>query len=195
MALHAVLVRHGETEWSATGRHTSRTDLPLTDAGRRQAEALRPVLARWRFSLVLTSPLQRSVETATLAGLDHGVEPPIERIPDMQEWDYGEAEGRTTAEIRADHPGWTVWDGPLPGGETIQEVTARAERVLARCRMTEGDVALVAHGHFLRILAARWLGLLPQDGRLLVLDSGSISVLGFEHETPAVLHWNDTPTE
>ncbi len=183
----AVLLRHGETLWSATGRHTGRTDVALTERGEAQAEELRERLAGRTFDLVLCSPLARARFTAELAGLS---EPVLE--PDLVEWDYGECEGRTTEEIRQEIPGWTVWDGPLPGGETIEQVAERADRVIARVRSlsTGATVALVAHGHILRVLAARWIGAGPQTGRSLALGTGTVSELGWEHETAVVDRWN-----
>ncbi len=182
-----VLVRHGQTAWSATGRHTGRTDLPLTDEGRRQGKAVGVLLAPWSFATVLTSPLGRALETCRAAGLDGQID------PDLQEWDYGDHEGRTTPEIREDDPGWTVWRGPVPGGEAIEDVAARADRVIARIVGVEGDVAVFSHGHFLRVLAARWLGLPPTAGGMLLLDTGTISVLSTERETPAIRLWNGVP--
>jgi broad specificity phosphatase PhoE len=181
-----VLVRHGETEWSATGRHTSRTDVPLTDAGRRQAESLRACLAGWSFALVLTSPLRRAAETCRLAGL--GAVTQVR--PDLMEWDYGDYEGRTTADIRSERPGWTLWSDGVPGGETSEEVGARADRVIAEVREAHGDVALFSHGHILRVLAARWVGLPPEAGRSFALATSTISVLGHERETPVIVRWN-----
>lgn len=183
----AVLVRHGETTWSASGQHTGRTDLPLTEAGEAQAEQLRPRLARRSFALVLCSPLGRAIRTAELAGLEHVVDE-----PDLLEWNYGDFEGRTTVEIREQYPGWTIWDGPWPGGETIDEVAVRADRVVARVRQLESGqaAALVGHGHMLRVLAARWLGAPPQAGRWLALDTGTLCELGWEHETAVLRHWN-----
>ena len=175
------LVRHGETEWSQTGRHTGRTDIELTARGEQQAAALRPRLAR-PWAAVLTSPLQRAARTTALAGLAAAVD------DDLREWDYGPAEGRTTAELSLDQP-WSVWDSP-PLGETVEDVGRRAAAVLSRAPLDRGDVCLVAHGHLLRILAAVWLGLPPRDGRLLVLQPAHIAVLGHEHETRVVLSWN-----
>ncbi len=182
-----VLMRHGETTWSATGRHTGRTDVPLTAQGEEQARALRPRVAGRRFDLVLCSPLTRARRTAELAGL-----PAVELDADLMEWDYGDFEGRTTDEIRQEVPGWTVWGGPWPGGETIDEVAERADRVVARTRALEtgATVALVGHGHILRALAARWLGAPPQAGRWLALETGTLSELGWEHETAVVHRWN-----
>jgi broad specificity phosphatase PhoE len=179
------LVRHGETEWSATGKHTGTTDIPLTEKGEASARELAPRLAEESFDLVLTSPLQRARRTAELAGFAEA-----EVDPDLVEWGYGDYEGITTDEIRKSVPGWTVWTHPSPGGETAEEVSKRLDRVVARCRATSGDVLLVGHGHALRALAARWLGLPVSEGRLLKLDTSTVSVLGHEHETSVVLHWN-----
>jgi broad specificity phosphatase PhoE len=183
----AVPVRHGETTWSATGRHTGRTDIELTDRGEVQARALRDKLAGRDFDLVLCSPLSRARRTAELAGLE-----PFELDADLVEWDYGDFEGRTTAEIRQEWPGWTIWNGPWPGGETIERVAARADRVVARVReLAPGAaVALVGHGHILRVVAARWIGGTADLGRSLALGTGTISELGWEHETPVVQRWN-----
>ena len=181
-----VLVRHGATEWSASGRHTGRTDIPLDDEGRARAKALGERLRHYEFSLVLTSPLVRARDTCALAGLGDRAE--VE--PDLVEWDYGEYEGKTTREIRATRPGWTVFEGGVVNGETVEEVGARADRVIARLERVDGTVALFSHGHMLRILAARWLGLPAVDGRLLALDPATLSVLGYEHETRVVQRWN-----
>ena len=181
-----VLVRHGQTEWSRDGRHTGRTDLPLTPDGERDAAALRPRLDR-PFGLVLTSPLQRAARTAELAGLSPQVD------DDLLEWDYGPEEGRTTEQARETRPGWTVWNDEGGLGETIEQVAERQRRVLERVRpvLERGeDACLVAHGHSLRILAACWLGLPPGVGQQLVLGAGSVSTLGYEHGCPAVLTWN-----
>jgi broad specificity phosphatase PhoE len=179
------LVRHGETEWSRDGRHTSTTDLPLTDEGRRVAETLRDRLTGESFALVLTSPRRRARDTADLAGRSDA-----EIDGDLVEWDYGDLEGKTSEEIRETYPGWTIWQGPVPGGETADQVSARLDRVVARCRATDGKVLVFGHGHALRALAARWLGLPVADGRLLRLDTATVSVLGWEHDNPVVLHWN-----
>ncbi|MFI9843337.1 histidine phosphatase family protein [Nonomuraea sp. NPDC051941] len=186
-----LLLRHGETEWSKAGQHTGRTDLPLTEHGEDQARALAPLVKGQSFDLVLVSPAQRARRTAELAGLtDYEVD------PDLWEWDYGGYEGITTPEIRESHPGWYLWrDGVIPGdaehpGESAEQVAARADRVIERARNAGGRVALVAHGHFLRVLAARWLGLGPEEGRLLKLDTGTYSRLGFEHAEPVLLTWN-----
>jgi probable phosphoglycerate mutase len=181
------LLRHGETAWTILGRHTGRTDLELTPLGRRQAMVLGRRLGARPFALVLTSPLLRAHETCRLAG--HGEVALLE--PDLQEWDYGAYEGRTTVEIRAERPGWTIWDGGVPGGETIDEVAARADRVIARAAAAGGDVALFAHGHLLRVLGARWIGLPGAAGGGLALDTTSVSVLGLERERRVIRHWNE----
>jgi len=178
------LIRHGETEWSAAGRHTSTTDLALTAEGERKATAVGQLLAGKTFELVLASTLLRALETCRLAGYR------AEVTPDLCEWRYGGYEGLTTAEIQAQNPGWTIWNGTPPGGETAEEVGARADRVIARASLANGDVALFGHGHMLRVLAARWLGLEPTGGRLLALSTGSVSVLGYEHDTRVVQEWN-----
>lgn len=179
------LVRHGETEWSASGKHTSTTEVPLTEAGEEAASALRPRLASESFSLVLSSPRSRARRTAELAGFaDPGVD------EDLVEWDYGDYEGVTTPEIRETVPGWTVWTHASPGGESASDVSTRLDRVVGRCLAASGDVLLFGHGHSLRALAARWLELPVTDGRLLKLDTGTVSVLGHEHESPCVLRWN-----
>ena len=183
------LVRHGETEWSRARRHTGRTDLPLTSEGERQARALAAPLSRHPFALVLTSPLRRARDTCRLAGFELA---PIRE--DLAEWDYGAYEGRTTAEIRGDAPGWTIWSGPVPGGEAISAVAARADRVLAEVARAEGDALLFGHAHALRVLAARWLGLAPELGRRLALDPASRSVLGHEQGARVVRAWNTVPT-
>lgn len=188
-----ILVRHGETEWSKAGRHTGRTDVPLTAAGEVRAAGLAPALARRKIGAAFTGPASRAVRTAELAGLAGA-----KQDPDLQEWDYGGYEGRTTAQIRAEHPGWYLWrDGIIPGdaahpGETVGQVGARADAVLSRVRplLGAGDVALVAHGHILRVLTARWLGLEPADGRLFRLDTGTLCTLGTEHDMPVIQSWN-----
>lgn len=183
-----LLVRHGETEWSATGRHTSRTDVPLTDQGRRQAEALRACLQERRFALILTSPLRRAAETCRSAGLGD-----VAQIrQDLREWDYGEYEGRTTPDIRSERPGWTLWSDGVLGGESGAEVGARADRILSEAARASGDVALFSHGHFLRVLAARWIGLPPERGRSFALGTATISILGYERETPVIVRWNQS---
>ncbi|KND24673.1 histidine phosphatase family protein [Streptomyces acidiscabies] len=187
------LVRHGETEWSASGRHTSWTDLPLTDQGEQQAKSLTPLLADRTFSLALTSPLARAVRTAELAGITGA-----SAEPDLHEWDYGGYEGITTVEIHETRPDWYLWtDGVPPGpeghpGESPEEIGARADRVLARVvpALEEGDVVLVAHAHFLRVLTARRLGLPASEGRLFQLATGTVSRLSMEHGWPAIAEWN-----
>ena len=180
------LVRHGETEWSASGRHTGRTDIGLDDAGRRQAEALGRLLAGHSFGLVLTSPLQRARETCALAG--YGDRARVDE--DLREWDYGDYEGVTTDEIRSARPGWTLWTDGCPHGETAEQVAARADRVIARVRAAETETVAFAHGHLLRVLAARWVGLDASAGALLALDTATVSVLGWEREQPVVRSWN-----
>jgi broad specificity phosphatase PhoE len=190
-----ILLRHGETEWSLAGRHTGRTDVPLTPRGEAAAAALAPVLARHRIVAAFTSPAQRAARTAELAGLLSA-----KPDPDLWEWDYGGYEGRTTSEIQADHPGWYLWrDGVIPGGaahpgESVAQVGARTDAVLSRVRPllaeSGGDVVLVAHGHVLRVLTARWLGLEPAAGRLFRLDTGTYSILGTEHDVPVMTTWN-----
>jgi broad specificity phosphatase PhoE len=185
------LIRHGETEWSRSGAHTGRTDIPLTAEGRERAAAIGRYLAGRRFALVLVSPLERARETCSLAG--YGDVAQVE--PNLREWDYGDYEGRTTAEIRKAVPGWSLWKDGVPNGETIQQVAARAEAVIARALAADGDVALFAHGHVLRILAARWIGLPPDAGRLLALDTASVSRLGYERETQVITRWNLSVSE
>ena len=180
------LIRHGETEWSLSGAHTSRTDLPLTPAGERRAEDLRRFLAGHRFNLALSSPMRRARDTARLAGFAPQI------AADLKEWDYGEYEGRTTPEIQREDPDWTIWTGTPPGGETIEQVSARADRVIARAASAGGDVALFGHGHMLRVLAARWIRMEPQAGRLFALSTGSVSVLGHEREITVIRAWNQT---
>jgi broad specificity phosphatase PhoE len=190
-----ILLRHGQTEWSKSGRHTGRTDIPLTPEGEAAAKSLAPALAGRPIRAVFSSPAQRAVRTAELAGLNATPD------PDLQEWDYGGYEGMTTPQIREQRPGWYLWrDGVIPGdadhpGEAVEQVGARADAVLARVGplLAGGDVVLVSHAHFLRILAARWLGLPPADGRLLRLDTGTLSTLGSEHGQPVVLMWNAPP--
>jgi broad specificity phosphatase PhoE len=179
-----VLARHGETEWSASGQHTSRSDIPLTDRGREAAKQLGERLKGRRFALVLASPRQRARQTAELAGFEPEIEPGLAEI------DYGEYEGRTTKEIRAERPGWSLWIDGSPGGETLAEAGARADRVIARALAADGDVAIFAHGHILRILAARWIGLPPEHGASFALDTASLSELGFERENRVIEHWN-----
>ena len=182
------LARHGETEWSRASRHTSVTDVPLTQAGERSAWELGDRLAGTSFDLVLSSPLSRARQTARLAGFGDR----IEIDPGAQEWRYGDHEGRTTAQIREDDPDWSVWTHPSPGGETLEQVAARADLLIARVRREASTRALVfSHGHFLRVLGARWMDLPPRVGANLVLDVATVSVLGWERgETPAIQRWN-----
>ena len=182
------LIRHGETEWSRSGQHTGRTDIPLTAQGERQAALLGRRLAERKFALVLTSPLRRARETCRRAG--YGTVALDE--PDLMEWTYGAYEGHTTAQIREEVPGWIIWKSGVSGGESADQVGARCDRVIARCSNVEGDVALFAHGHVLRILAARWLGLPAMGGRYLALDTASLSVLGHEHEARVIRNWNES---
>jgi len=181
------LVRHGETEWARLGRHTGRTDIPLTDAGRLQARTLGPRLAGLPFAGVLSSPLSRALDTARLAGFAEWVA----TDDDLREWDYGADEGRTTEAIRAERPGWTIWRNGVRGGEAIEAVAARADRVIARARARDGDTLVFAHGHVGRILGARWVGLPPSAGSRLALSTATISILGWDRETPAISRWND----
>ena len=191
-----ILLRHGETEWSQAGKHTGRTDIPLTAHGAAAAAALAPLLARRDIMAVFSSPAQRAARTAELAGLTN-----VKQDPDLWEWDYGGYEGRTTQQIRAQRPGWDLWrDGVTPGdaahpGETVQQVGERVDRVLARVQpiLADSDVALVAHGHVLRVLAARYLRLEPSEGKLFRLDTGTVSALGMEHDQPVILSWNVPP--
>jgi len=187
-AQEIVIVRHGETEWSRLGRHTGRTDVPLSSAGRREAEAIGRRLAGRRFALVWTSPLARALETCELAGF--GAQARTDE--DLMEWDYGSYEGLTTAEIRAQRPGWSVLKDGAPEGEDAPRVGARADRVLARARAAQGAVLLFSHGHLSRVLGARWIGLPADHARLFALATGSLSTLGFERETAVVQCWNDT---
>jgi probable phosphoglycerate mutase len=187
MPSRLVLLRHGATEWSQSGQHTGRTDIPLLEVGRRQAEAIGALLGAYHlteFAQVLTSPLERASETCALAGFEG------ETDLDLLEWDYGAYEGITTAEIRQTRPGWNLWSDGVPEGETAAEVGRRADRVVERVKSVAGDTLVVAHGHFLRVLAARWLGLPPAAGRLFMLDPGAICVLDAEHDLPAVRLWN-----
>jgi len=180
------LIRHGETEWSRSGAHTGRTDIPLTQRGRADAAAIGRYLAGRPFALVLASPLQRALETCRLAG--YGGQAQME--PNLREWDYGDYEGRTTPDIRKQAPGWSVWTGPLPHGESLRQVAARARAVIARASAAEGDAVLFGHAHMLRILAACWLDVVPECGRLFALSTGSVSVLGYEHDARVILRWN-----
>ena len=184
--MEIVLARHGETEWSRDMRHTGRTNIPLTDKGRRQAELLRDSLAGRSFERVLSSPLDRAIETCRLAGVDEHAE----LTDDLLEWDYGEYEGITTAQIREGRPDWYLWRDGCPGGETAADVGRRVDRVIGELEGLDGDAAVFAHGHVLRVLAARWLRLGPESGALLKLDTGTLSALGWERETRVVSRWN-----
>jgi broad specificity phosphatase PhoE len=183
-----VLVRHAQTEWSRAGRHTGRTDIPLTDAGRAHAEALRERLAGWRFQLVLVSPLRRARETCELAGLATQAQPREE----LQEWDYGDYEGLTSEQITAARADWSLWRDGCPGGEAAADVGARADAVIAELRGAGGAVAVFSHGHMLRVLGARWIALEPQQGERLGLSAGALSLLGAERGVPILARWNDS---
>jgi broad specificity phosphatase PhoE len=183
------LFRHGETEWSLNGKHTSYTELPLTENGREQATALAPVIAKTQFDLVLTSPRQRARDTAALAGLGDRAE--VE--PNLQEWNYGVYEGKSTPEIQAVEPGWSVWDDPITGGESIDQVAARAQLVIDRCLQHGGRCALFAHAHIFRILAAVWVEQGGIFGQRLALSTATVSVLGWEHGTRVITRWNAAP--
>jgi broad specificity phosphatase PhoE len=180
------LIRHGETEWARSGRHTSFTDLPLTDHGRAQAESLRPRLASYPFALVLTSPMQRARQTCEIAGFGERAEV----CDDLREFNYGEYEGLMTDQIRAKDPGWNIFNSPCPGGETPALVAARAAKVVARARAEAGDTLVFTHGHFGRFLAASWLGQPPAFGGSLSLDTATLNLLGWLGATPAILTWN-----
>lgn len=179
------LVRHGETEWSRSGRHTSVSDIELTSAGEVEARELRARLAPVAFELVLTSPRIRARRTAELAG-----HPAAEVTEDLAEWDYGELEGLTSDRIRERHADWSIWTHGGPGGETVADLEARMDRLVARLQAVEGPVLCFGHGHSLRVLAVRWLGQPVSMGGALALDTASVSVLGREHERPALIHWN-----
>jgi len=183
-----VVVRHGETEWSRAGKHTGRTDVPLTETGRSQAREVGGLLRASTFELVLTSPLSRAVETCRLAGFAGDVR------DDLMEWDYGDCEGRTTADIRTEQPGWSLWRDACPGGETAAAVGVRADRVIAELRSVGGHALVFGHSHMLRVLTARWTELDATDGSRIVIDPGSIGVLGYERETPVIVRWNVGPT-
>jgi len=181
-----VLARHGETEWSKDGRHTGRTDVPLTEQGRREALLLREALGEWSFARVLSSPVQRALETCRLAGLGDVAE----TSDALVEWDYGDYEGITTPQIRERRPDWNLWRDGCPAGETADDVGRRVDGVLAGLSELEGDVALFAHGHGLRVLTARWLGLAPQCEALFALKTATLSLLGYERETRVIRRWN-----
>ena len=184
--MNVFAIRHGETAWSLSGQHTGTTDIPLTENGRRLAERIRPVLARETFALVLCSPMQRARQTCELAGLgDRAV---VDR--DLAEWSYGQYEGVTAKQIHEDRPGWLIFRDGCPGGESPEQVAARVDRVIARARAVDGDVALFAHGHVLRTLVARWIGLPASSGQHFLLDTGTLCVLGYYRDVPAVRVWN-----
>jgi broad specificity phosphatase PhoE len=184
------LVRHGETAWSVTGQHTGRTDIPLTDRGEANARRLASRLRGRSFARVLTSPLARAARTCEIAGFGTVAE----RNADTLEWDYGLYEGRRSVDIRAERPGWNLFRDGCPGGENAEDVGARADRIVAIVRATEGDVLIFSSGHFLRVLAARWLGLAPREARAFLVHTASLGVLGYEHgaSEPAIHFWNDT---
>ena len=183
------LARHGETEWSRSKQHTGRTDIELTDRGREEARALRRPLAEHDFGRVLTSPLSRACETCELAGLGDRAE----HTDALLEWDYGEYEGLTTAQIRERRPDWVLWRDGCPGGESAADIAARVDPLVSELREAGADAVLFAHGHVLRVLAARWLGLGPESGALLVVETGTVSTLGWERETAVVKRWNLSP--
>ena len=189
MAGRLVLVRHGATEWSVSGQHTGRTDIPLLPEGEGQAAAVGAYLrsAGWAFGLVLTSPLRRAADTCSMTGFVGETE------PDLMEWDYGRYEGIASRQIREERPGWSLWEDGVPEGERAADVGRRADRVIERCRRQPGDTLCVAHGHVLRVLTARWLGLPPVAGRLFLLGVGAVCVLGWDGEKPAVELWNLVP--
>ncbi len=180
------LVRHGETEWSLNGRHTGTTDIPLTEHGRQVARLLRPILAKESFTLTLTSPLQRAKETCRLAGFEDVAQ--IE--PDLMEWNYGRYEGLTPAEIHATAPGWLLFRDGAPGGEQPEEIGARVDRVIEKARAVTGDVILFAHGHVLRVFAARWVGLPSSEGQHFLLDTATMNILSYYRGIPAIKRWN-----
>ncbi len=180
------LIRHGKTSWTECGRHTGRTDIPLSWEGRREAAILKPVFEKVDICLVLSSPLKRAFETCEIAGLSER----SRKEPDLMEWDYGGYEGLTTSEIREKVPFWTVFTHPVPGGENIEEVARRADRVIGEIRQREGNIVIFSHGHFLRVMASRWLGMDPSFGRFFPLGTSTLSVFDYEHEYPAIRTWN-----
>jgi probable phosphoglycerate mutase len=180
------LVRHGETEWSVNGRHTGKTDIPLTEKGRAMALLLEPILSGENYSFVLTSPLRRASETCELAGL--GGRAAVD--PDLIEWDYGEFEGLTTSQIHEKKPGWMIFRDGCPGGETPEEIGIRVDRLIAKAHCAEGNVALFAHGHLFRVFAARWLELRVMDGCRFLLEPATLNILGYYRGTPAIRRWN-----
>ena len=183
-----LLARHGETEWSLNGRHTGTTDVPLTENGRRRASNLAPRLEGRSFALVLTSPMQRAIATCKLAGLGERAQV----RDDLHEWDYGDYEGTTTAQIRERNPDWSLWRDGCPNGEAAADVGARADHLIAEARAADGDVIFFAHGHVLRVVGARWVDLPPEDGGLLGLGTGALCTLGYEHDRPILVHWNES---
>lgn len=190
MLTRVYFIRHGETEWSLTGQHTGRTDLPLTPRGEEKARQLSKQLQGIQFARVFTSPRQRAMRTCGLAGLSSGAE--VE--PELAEWDYGDYEGQRTADIRKQRPDWNIFEHGCPGGEMPDQISARADRLIARLRAIGGNVALFSHGHFGRVLAVRWIGLPVNDGKRLTLDTASLSILAYEHErwdSPVIALWND----
>jgi probable phosphoglycerate mutase len=186
--VNALLVRHAETEWSKSGQHTGRTDIPLTEEGREHAHGLKSVLAGREFAAVLSSPLSRARETCELAGLGER----MQLRDELMEWDYGEYEGLTTPQIREQRPDWNLWRDGCPGGETAADVGQRVDRVIAEVRRLDGNAALFAHGHVLRVLGSRWVELPPQDGARFALSTGAMCEMGFERETPVFWRWNET---
>lgn len=182
------LFRHGATEWSETGQHTGRTDIPLTDAGKSRAKAIGRRLKGRPFSLVLSSPLVRAVETCQLAGYGEDVQ----LTDDLMEWDYGDYEGCRTVDIQKERPGWSLWSEGVPNGETVEQVGRRAGKVLERAASVDGDVALFSHGHMLRVLSACWLGQSPTDGQLFALGTAAVCVLGYEHDYHVIRRWNES---
>ena len=184
------LIRHGETEWTISGQHTGRSDIPLTERGRERAQGIRDYLQHRQFKKVFVSPLGRARETCAIAG--YGDQAEVDE--NLREWDYGDFEGKTTAQIREEYPDWLIWNGPVPHGETVEQVGARTDKVIARSLGEMGSdggaVALFAHGHVLRILTARWLDLSSDGGRLFALGTGSVSVLGFERDQQVIQAWN-----
>ncbi|MBV9247785.1 MAG: histidine phosphatase family protein [Acetobacteraceae bacterium] len=184
--MNVFAIRHGETAWSISGQHTGVTDIPLTDRGRRLAEELRPLLAKEKLALVLVSPLQRARQTCALSGLgDRAI---ID--PDLMEWNYGEYEGLTPRQLHDARPGWMIFRDGAPGGETPEQIATRVDRIIARARAAKGDVALFAHGHVLRVLASRWIGLPAAGGQHFLLDPGTLCVLSYYRDVPALRVWN-----
>ena len=183
-----LLARHGETEWSLNGRHTGTTDLPLTENGRWRARNLAPRLEGRDFALVLTSPMQRAIDTCKRAGLGERAQV----RDDLHEWNYGDYEGITTAQVRERNPDWSLWRDGCPNGEAAADVGARADRLIAEARAADGDVIFFGHGHMLRVVGARWVDLPPEDGGLLGLSTGALCTLGYEHDRSIIVHWNES---